>query len=237
MSGPSQYDRLSFMPRFNADEDGAPIIQRHVHAARTSYNDNLKAECAAVRAPSGPVVHIEVMMADASREGRALVASGVPVPTIRPPSSCSRSQGLPQPPPSGKAAIGDAAVPPTARRSLRDAREAAVVAAKLHHEDAIGRFQARFPVIHVAAVTCAPRAQSPDHFGLRRHLEAYARRSSRPGRPPAHSVYLGARNHGIPPKTPQIHLDPLKLPTQWSPSLSPAIPPPPEELSAPPLPC
>ena len=27
------------------------------------------------------------------------------------------------------------------------------------------------------------------------------------------SVYLGARNHGIPPKTPKIHLDPLKSPT------------------------
>ena len=176
---------LSCMPWHQPTEDksSASLTQRHIRTTLNRYNANLEADRAAARAPSGPVVHIKIMMTDASREGRALVASGAPEPTIRQPSTCSSSRGLPNPPPSRKAAIGTVAGPPTARRSSRDAREAAVVAAKLHHEDAVDGFKLRFPVIHVAAASCAPRTQSPDHFGLRSHLEANARRSASPEEP------------------------------------------------------
>ena len=58
-----------------------------------------------------------------------------------------------------------------------------MVAAKLHHEDAVDQFQLNFPAIRVAAVSCAPRSQSPDQFGLRSHLEANARRSTSPEEP------------------------------------------------------
>ena len=124
-------------------------------------------------------------MADASRQGRVLVASvgGEPKLAIRQPSSCSPSRGLSQPPPSREAAIRASAEPAEgrcghARRLSREAREAALVAARFHQEEAIGRFQVTLLVVRVAAVSRAPRTHSPNHFGLRRHLEADARQSA-----------------------------------------------------------
>ena len=78
---------LSFMPRHQPSEGtlNAPLTQHHV---RTSYNADLEAEWAAVGAPSGPVVHVRIAMTEASREGRALVASGAPEPIISPPTTC-----------------------------------------------------------------------------------------------------------------------------------------------------
>ena len=78
---------LSYMPRYQPSEGtlNAPLQQHHV---RTSYNADLEAEWAAAGAPSGPIVCVRIAMTEASREGRALVASGAPEPIISPPTTC-----------------------------------------------------------------------------------------------------------------------------------------------------
>ena len=132
MSKPKQ--TWGAVPRHQpSDSEGtlyAPLTQHHV---RTSYNADIEAEWTAARTPSGPIGHVRIAMTEASREGRALVASSAPGPIVRPPSTCRTLRGLLKPPPSKNPAAGAVTRPPTARQSSRDAQEAAVVAAKLHH--------------------------------------------------------------------------------------------------------
>ena len=132
-----------------------------------------EAEWTAARTPKGAIVHIKVELADASRQGRALVAGCAPQPACsrpRRPSTCqlTRSQPLPaaSQQPAGQVQ-SSARRPPASRQRAAEARSAAT-RAEDEERQAIDRFR---PFIRVAAVSATPRPTSPDHFGLRRHLE------------------------------------------------------------------
>ena len=126
-----------------------------------------EAEWTAAGTPKGPVVRVRVDMAAASRQGRRQVADcGQKSPSC-PRSRCVLSQGAPRP---------AACQPPASRRGPNrspDKREDIARAAATIAEDEQRRMIAKFqPFVRVAAMSASKpaRGSSPDHYGLRRHL-------------------------------------------------------------------
>ena len=122
-----------------------------------------EAEWTAAGTPKGPIVHVQVKLADASREGRARVAGCGPQPVKQGTSTCSLSQGRPpmaSRPPAGRIE-SPGRLPPAAAQKRAEER------AEAEQRQAINRFR---PFIQVAAVSAAPKSKSPDPFGLRRLL-------------------------------------------------------------------
>ena len=120
-----------------------------------------EAEWKAAATPKGPVVHIHFRLADASREGSALVAGCGPQPVGPPDSKCSLSQGGPP-----TANNQPARTPSPKERPPRAAQSEAAKKAEAEHRQAIGRFQA---FAQVATVMATRRPPGPDYFGLGRH--------------------------------------------------------------------
>ena len=140
-----------------------------------------EAECAAAATPSGAVKHIRVTLAEASRDGRAMVAGGGTQPAVPGGSKCSLSRGRPQiAPPTNRRRSPAASALSHPSQSPATARKAAALQAEEEQREAIARYR---PFIQVAAVSAAPRSSSPDPFGLGRHL-AINRRVGYPPRGP-----------------------------------------------------
>ena len=117
-----------------------------------------EAEWKAAATPRGPVVHVRVRLADASREGRALVAGCRPQPVEPPESRCRLSQGKPPFTPSQPASTPSPMERPQAVVQITAAKKA-----EAEQRQAIGRFQA---FVQVAAVTATRRPSGPDHFPI-----------------------------------------------------------------------
>ena len=200
MSGPSESNYqpssqldMSFMSRFYASD----------RAAGT---------------PEGPIVSIHVRLADASRQGRASVASCGPRAqdsasgfSVRAPErQNSASKFSVRAPEHQDSASGCQSVsrqslgrqvqtqgrsqsqyrpasrlpPPAKRRSAAELRADSTFAED-EQVRAIARFQRLNPVVRVAAISAVRRAPSPDHYGLRRHVEDDARQANSPEEQPS----------------------------------------------------
>ena len=148
--------------RSSGNSDELPFMS-HYNASKW------EAEWAAAATPRGTVVHVRVKLADASREGRAMVAGCGPQPAEPRVSTCSLSQG--GPPVTSQSPAGrrqpPAASVASRRQSRAAAQETAEERAEIEQRQAIDRF---WPFIWVAAVSAAPRSVSPDPFRLGRHL-------------------------------------------------------------------
>ena len=162
-----------------------------------SFMPLIESQWAAAGAPRDAKVRVKIQLTDASRHGRALVASCRPSVASRqsqsqnPSPSASRlSQSQPpsanrQPPAASRLGPGQS---PAAYRLLLVAsrRTAEQHASETFAEDKQNRAIARFrPFVRIAAVSATIReSRSSDHYGLGRHLADNARQARSPeGRP------------------------------------------------------
>ena len=124
-----------------------------------------EAEWKEAATPKGPVVEVRVrLMAEASRQGRALVYGRHPKPSNGgQPSSCRLEENRTKPRAGAYPRQAGERLPSEDRIPNR-ARAAAI--AEKEEKAAIDRYK---PFIRVASVTATqpePRRPSPDHYGL-----------------------------------------------------------------------
>ena len=155
---------------------------------------HLLSQWMAAGAPRDPVVHINMQLTVASRQGRAQVASCGTPPIVRQSQSEPASQHAAdrQPPRAGYQGPGrqPASLPQNIIRPVAAGRnEAEARASRLFAEDEQNRAIARFrPFIRVAAIS-ATRPPGPDHYGLGRHLAGAARDDRSPEERPGESTH------------------------------------------------
>ena len=121
--------------------------------------------CGAVAARPADEVHAE--MADACRQGRAVVAACIPKPITGAPSSCRLERRPPQPasPPAYPAQAGDDQAIKADERRAAAARR--VVADEEEARAAVARFR---PFVRVAAVSATtPNSDGEDPYSLEPH--------------------------------------------------------------------
>ena len=141
------------------------------------YSAARKAEREQAATPKDPVVMTRVrLMTEASRQGRALVSSRQPEPTVvGRPSSCRLERHQPKPR-TGAYPRQAGERSPSEDRTANRARAAAI--AEREEKAAIDRFRPFIQIASVRVTQPETRQPSPDHYGLRRHLERDKRQIS-----------------------------------------------------------